>query len=139
MTTVATDGKTVAADSRCIGSYIEPGNIQKIWVLGKSIVGFAGDYASGLRFIEWVKGGCNPESRPELEDFNGLIVSASGVKLFCEKLVAMKSPRMSAIGSGDRIAMGAMMAGASPKKAVEIAKKLDPSTGGKVMVLEVPR
>ena len=54
MTTVATDGKTVAADSQATGSYIEQTGVPKLWLVGKSVVACAGNYALALKFVDWV-------------------------------------------------------------------------------------
>jgi ATP-dependent protease HslVU (ClpYQ) peptidase subunit len=140
MTTIATDGKVVASDSRMSGAYIDQSGAQKLWRVGASIVACAGDYAMAIKFVEWANAGYAPDAKPDIsENFEAIVVTKAAIKYYCPHLVGVRVGRPAAIGTGVHYAMGAMLAGASPKRAVEIAKRLDSGTGGKVVTMEVPR
>ncbi|MCK5013229.1 MAG: hypothetical protein KAS66_05375 [Candidatus Omnitrophica bacterium] len=135
MTTIATDGKSMACDSRLIGSHIDQINTKKIFRVRGKIVGIAGALAEALIFVDWLKSETK-DTKPDLSDsFEAIVVGPNGVDWYGDRLVAVSVGIPAAIGSGGDYAMGAMMAGATPKKAVEIAKKLDPGSGGPVKEL----
>ncbi len=139
MTTIATDGKTIASDSLMVGGYIDQVQAKKLWRIGDKIVGGAGAYTSVLEFVEWAKDGFNPDKKPSLpeDSFEALMVTKSKILYFDNRLIAMVPGRPASIGSGTRFAMGAMLAGADPRQAVNIAKRLDTNTGGKTVVMEI--
>ena len=135
MTTIATDGKSMACESQQRGDHIDQIVSKKIWRVGKSIVGVAGEASEGLIFVDWLKSDTK-DVKPELSDgFDAMVLTDKGVFWYGQRLVAIECGIPSAIGSGGDYAMGAMMAGSTPKKAVEIAKKLDPGSSGPVKEL----
>jgi ATP-dependent protease HslVU (ClpYQ) peptidase subunit len=137
MTTIATDGKTITSDSRVIGDYIEQGHFPKMFRVGDEIVGICGSYADGLAYVHWLNSGKKEDDKPKVQDFEAIHVSAAGVMWVGKNLHPIKSARIVAIGSGGAYAMGAMLAGTSSRKAVAIAKKLDPGTGGKLITMRL--
>ncbi len=137
MTTIATDGKTITSDSRVIGDYIEQGNFPKLFRVGSEIIGICGSYGDGYAYVEWVRNGEKEDCKPKIQDFEAIRVSARGVLWVGKNLHPIKSPRIVAIGSGGSYAMGAMLAGASSRQAVAIAKKLDTGTGGKLVTMRI--
>lgn len=137
MTTIATDGLTIASDSRMIGEFIEQGNVEKIFRIGEQLVGVAGDYADCLKYIAWLQDGQRPSDRPKLSSFEALHISKSGVYWVGHGLQPVKMSKCAAAGSGGKFAIAAMLAGASPTKAVSIAMKLDPNSGGKVRTMRL--
>ncbi len=101
-----------------------------------SLLGIAGDSMMALRFHAWMTGDRTEKLECQDEDFMALQLFANGKLLMwdarCSPL-AMPAPQC--IGSGGDLAMGAILAGASPKEAVRLAAKLDIYTGGRVRCL----
>lgn len=127
MTTVIATKKAIYADSLCdcsIAFYSD-----KIFRVGESIYGVAGDLEEALQFIEWRKTGNNKPEFAESVDFDAIEVNKTGIYLWQTKLVRMAVKNKTyAIGSGGQYAMGAMDEGATPEKAMKIAEKRDSST-----------
>lgn len=144
MTTIATDGKTMAVDSQInAGGIIEPVSATKIFKilspqLGHVIVGFSGDTHLTHTILDTIKDGTLPTPGVVGDgEFEVTILTSDG-KAFqmgssYPNYVECGVPNAS--GSGKLIALGAMLAGASPKEAVEIAAKIDVYTGGKINVM----
>lgn len=130
MTTIATDGESMFSDSQQTGSYIDRVVVVKVYKVKGSLWGFCGSIAQGLVFLKWLDGGDKPT---DLDAFEALQVDDEG-KVFNwqRRLQPVEVGTPAAIGSGGEYAMGAMMAGASPRKAVEIACELDTRSGGKI-------
>ena len=57
MTTIAVKDGIMAADSSQISCYINPIECKKMFKIGGSVIGGAGDSAHILIFIEWFKNG----------------------------------------------------------------------------------
>jgi hypothetical protein len=138
MTTVAWDGKTLAADSQSTTGSVR-GTAAK---LAKNRDGFlvagSGDLGTVKVWINWVLAGMPPDQQPtSIEEANILVIDPRGrPSLFSGLAVAQPLPRRQwAIGSGGDIALGAMAAGADARQAVKIACKLDVYSGGRVVVL----
>lgn len=136
MTTIATDGKSMAGDTQTSNG--------KIWGFGPKVFrtkdgklfGTCGDTAQCIKFRRWMmEGGECPDFA---ENFEAMILNPDGsVDWFdddCE-MVRVMSPM--AIGSGAEFAVGAMEAGASPEQAVEIAARRDTGTGGEITALQL--
>jgi ATP-dependent protease HslVU (ClpYQ) peptidase subunit len=143
MTTIATDGRYMAADTLGSGgSHIERHRPVKIERLpGGSIAGCAGTTPRCLHLFQYLRGEINDIPRG-VGDENAfaLVLRPDGTvwKYDADYPTApheVGAP--AAIGSGKDFAMGAMLAGASPDRAVEIAIELDPYTGGTVTLLAV--
>lgn len=135
MTTIATDGKVIAADSRGVSDFILQGNINKVFRLKDgSIAAFAGHSLCYSAAIEWLNGGEKPNFKDA--EFYALILDSDGVWYVDDNYHKERMPAPYAIGSGCKFAMAAMLAGASPKEAVRIASKLDENTGGRIRVME---
>jgi ATP-dependent protease HslVU (ClpYQ) peptidase subunit len=140
MTTIATDGKSMAGDGlRMHHDTVTNRSAKKVRRLKDgSLVGTAGDAAFGYCVIEWLENGGDP---PKLEcdgGFSCLILKPTGELLLsgqdCRPL-PIEPPF--AVGSGMDIAIGAMRAGASPQKAVKIACDCDPGSGGEITTLHL--
>lgn len=138
MTTIATDGKTMAADTRLSGSYIEQFEAVKLFRIGGVVYGVAGeDWSHCMAYVDWVKGGRSEDCKPtNASEFNALFVENGKVYLEGASLRPIENGSLNAIGSGKSFAMGAMLAGATPAQAVKIAMKLDPITGGKIRTMK---
>lgn len=136
MTTIATDGKTMAADSRgCANSVIRSDREQKIRRLKDGrIVGFSGTAAAARTYLNWLEDG---GEMPKVDDgFSALVLSMDGtVQVHCNDEMPDDADLPAVLGSGGLLALGAMLAGASPEQAVAIAAQRDPFTGGEIRVL----
>jgi ATP-dependent protease HslVU (ClpYQ) peptidase subunit len=140
MTTIATDGDTMAADTQMSGGYIDRINAVKV---GKNSLGMlfgtAGNAEDTEDFMLAMKELTKQRPMPRLKfghehkDFEGLVVSLGEVYWYGVNGVPVLVGSPAAIGSGQKFAMAAMMCGKTPKEAVEIAMQLDPDTGGGVI------
>jgi ATP-dependent protease HslVU (ClpYQ) peptidase subunit len=134
MTTIAYKDGVMAADSRCtVGS--EGGGdrvfrCEKLFHRHGALIGTAGESGSGLIFVDWY--GSGDDAPSELIDggaeFDCIVVDVKGAIWLFDRWC--KGERVLepfwAVGSGAKAALGAMHAGASAKRAVEIACKIDP-------------
>lgn len=133
MTTIATDGFALAGDGRSTRNDSVTGRdrIKVIPLLDGSIVGGAGRTADAERAMRHLLADEPGDVKGDyvlLRLFpNGKIATYEGSVL---SPIFMKAPQ--AIGSGSDIAMGAMLAVAAAKEAVQIAAKIDVYTGGKI-------
>lgn len=117
---------TILATNRC-----------KVVRLGDgSLFGSAGRSIDGSAVAKWlIEGG----KRPEVEvGWCALRVHPDGqVEYFTHDLEPALIDVPAAIGSGMDLALGAMLAGATPKQAVEIAAERDMATGGLIATLSI--
>lgn len=147
-TTIAFDGKRLAADSQAtFGNLRRRGT--KIRQIEDSIVAVAGCVEDGHRFFEWygqqrryeLGQGDQPEWLKDVCDsWDCLVLKPEG--LFRYGNVGTCIPiedKQYAIGSGEQLALAAMAMGADAGQAVEIAARLDINTGGPVVVMELPK
>lgn len=133
MTTIAWDGKTLAGDQ---GSWSGPArrHVRKVFRIkardgNEFLVGFCGDGAFALAVLAWMRGedekpsyrtfGVSPDLQCAMVIDKDLTVWGLGASLtyyrFDEKMMAM--------GGGQEFAWGALEAGASAARAIEIAIK----------------
>ncbi len=129
----------MAADGRTTGMFI--GTHEKIFEIGGSLFGIAGVTTKAMKVIDWLASGCPDNSKPDTdEDFAILQLSDEGIWFWDAALRPIKfGTPYAAIGSGADYALGAMLAGKSPKQAVEIACRLDESSGPPVIAARLPR
>lgn len=107
------------------------------------IIGTAGGSFSGMVYVDWFKeGGDRPSVLDNIsndEDFHNLIWD--GKNLFevnwLWRPIKVPTPKFFAIGSGAPAALGALHMGASAKEAVNVAKKIDIYTGGRVVSMKL--
>ena len=143
MTTIAWTGLEVAADTRCTaGDLILQSPTEKLTKHKGVIYCLAGNFAQAQAVVDWLKRGADPSEEPTFTDpeFGVLVIKdyVTGYIFVNELLSAPAGPPIT-MGTGDAIAMGAILAGASAEKAVEIACKLDPNSGPPVQVMKVCR
>jgi hypothetical protein len=143
VTTVAYRDGVIAADRR-IGGWM---NGPKLFRLKDgSVFSGAGDLDDVLEVLHWLKAGAKEAGKPALAD----VPDGSDFLLACPngKAYWLTSPWLRrveildefyAIGSGAQYALGAMAAGASAKRAVEVACKFDEGTGKGVNVIRVKK
>jgi hypothetical protein len=93
------------------------------------ILGCSGDAPDIDKLVEWYRAG-KPKRKPKI-DCNGLILRPTGlyaIDSYCQETLIDQG--FFAIGSGGDAALGALLAGASPLRAAEIAAEVDTSTDG---------
>lgn len=157
MTSIAYKDGVMAGDGRMtIGSTVTSDKTTKIFKINNCLVGFAGRYSSGLRFVDWFEGFDLANKIQEQEPFvsvnipdflpdeeftaivaypptpdypEGIVMQFEGGNAFFE----IEAP--CAIGSGSDFLIGAMDAGASAEQAVIIATKRDTHSGGEVKTI----
>ncbi len=138
MTTIAYDGEMIAADSQASGDHIRM--VKKIYHWEGSFFGCCGYHQQALAFKEWISSGKDKPTRGDMDEFHSLFINTKGKCLrYDSMLIPYEADPPFAIGSGCDFAMGAMLAGKTAEEAVEIAKKLDPYTGGDVQVVILPK
>jgi 20S proteasome alpha/beta subunit len=142
MTTIAYDGKTLAADKRaCCNSMI--GTVTKIFRVNGLLVGGAGEFSFVLAMVEWVRGGRKledfPAAQKDTSDWQEVIV----IEVDGTPSMYGRSPypvryeqKHVAIGSGREFARAAMYCGKSAREAIEVASALDNGTGNGIDTLE---
>lgn len=146
MTTIATDGVTIAADTLAVDDSGHKTRIaNKVRLVERDGRVFAaalsGAVAPFEALIDWYAGGHEPERMPRAAfGYNLALFEAGGRIVFFSKDTPYPEPYAFpfAMGSGRKYAYGAMAAGASPEEAVRVAMRYDASTGGDVEVLELP-
>ena len=134
MTTIATDGHSMAADSLATSGDLTIGlDVVKIFRYAGAIYGACGLLDDLVKFKRLLEDG---DVDIELSDvFSVIRLSDRGVHFTDKDLIWHKGAKLHAIGSGREIALGAMHAGATPTEALYIAKKLNINTGGKIRTL----
>jgi len=143
MTTIAWDGKTLAAD-RQMGGWI---NVSKIFKLkdGRYAAGSGENFDAIRRIVAWVNAGARKDERPEIREQDApdlLIVDKKGALNWMtwpyhEGLVI--TVPFFASGSGCEYALGAMAAGANARRAVEIGCRFDVDSGQGIDAVRVVR
>jgi hypothetical protein len=139
-TTIAFDGKHFAADRQItitspdgvpIIKYFCPGKIyySKIY---HAYIGLAGETKVCAQFAAFF---CNDTPLPKSfkDDFHALIVYANGRCFLMQGIhLITEVTAPTAIGSGTKVAVAAMMSGKTAKQAVFLCEQLDFYTGGHV-------
>jgi hypothetical protein len=141
VTTIATDGKTMAGDGRtCRDDLVTSEVSVKIHRLADgSLFGGAGISHETRALRDWLdKGG--EGSPPKAKDLAALVLKPNGeLWYYCNDSAPSLTSAPNAVGTGEQLAIGAMEAGASPERAVEIASRRDVHSGGKVTSLSLGR
>lgn len=134
MTTIAFDGKTVAAD-RLVDEWMNVGKLFKLKD-GRIVTG-AGFYDQVVEVVAWLKRGGGESDRPALaegedQDSDILVIHPDGKAYWLTwpylRPVLVRD-KFIAVGSGAKLALGAMAAGADARRAVQIACRFDPASG----------
>ena len=146
MTTIVTDGKTVAADGLiCYGQEKGAQSVRKIVVRTardgkKRVFAFSGAHAMFAAVAEWFEQGAVPKDVPTATDdgWSMLVFEAHrNVNVFSTCPYPCEFSGVFGIGTGSSYAIGAVFAGASPEKGVLVASRLDRDTGGKIFVVNI--
>jgi ATP-dependent protease HslVU (ClpYQ) peptidase subunit len=136
MTTIATDGKSMAGDgARFRNDTAVAFNAAKVTRLRDgSILGCSGATVDCEALRAWLDEGGEGD-RPKAESLTALwLRTPADVRHFSERGPHIEVELPAAVGTGSDLALGAMLAGVSPHQAVEIAKSRDVYTGGKITV-----
>ena len=134
MTTIATDGKSMAADGRCVtGSetIVEDACRKIVRLKDGRILGLAGKRSDLFLLEAWFNDPASP--KPKFEG-DALLLAPDGVFFVDSALIPIASQTPIALGSGKDHALTAMDIGASPGVAVHLASLRDPFTGGTITV-----
>lgn len=138
MTTIATDGKSMAADGLVTGcGIVHCFSTNKLTKLRDGrLVGGAGSLYDLVAFTAWMEKGGEPPALTD--DFEALVLDKGGnCWTYNCKCYAAPQEVPAVTGSGSALALGAMLAGADPRRAVEIACLRDTHTGGTITVEEL--
>lgn len=132
-TTIAFDGKTVAADSQITMGESKALNGHKLVRINGCVVGCAGDVVNIDKFKRWFRDQKQP--KPKLSNqFVAIVVAPGGLCTeYFSDLTCTTAQPPHAIGTGSDCARAAMAMGASAKRAVEIARDIDLYTGGTIV------
>lgn len=142
MTIIACNRQMLACDGYVTYNSLNL-SVPKSWREKDFIIGIAGNYETGLIFVDWYmrygehwnKERVWPPSKNEDSDFCALILNKNGI---CQCGPQMRVFKVfedyAAIGIGSEFAMGAMSMGASPDRAVELTCKHIIGCGGDVTV-----
>jgi hypothetical protein len=151
VTTIAWDGKSLAADT-LMGLNGIPREATKIWKLPLNrLLGCSGDYQDGLLVKEYLLDPGTEKEKPKLEDnFNAILIekkvfATEDGEAFEYKIYKLESKLIPipikeqhmAIGCGRDFAFAAMHLGCSASSAIEVAMAFDIYTGGKIDVLTI--
>lgn len=100
------------------------------------IIATAGEGPPGMIFVDWYGKKSKPPAILSDSEFVCLVLDEDGLWEFDSYCRAEQiTEEFYAIGSGAKVALGAMHAGATAQEAVEIAKLVDPYTGGDVKTM----
>lgn len=126
MTTVAWDGKTLAADTCMSDDYAM--YFDKTCVLEDGrLFAAAGNVEDILLAIQWLNDGGD---KPAIESMKSIVVNLDGKAVFLdEKLIEIKMyEQYGATGSGSQFAISALSLGSTAEEAVAIAARYDINT-----------
>lgn len=139
VTTIAWDGKTLAADSRITSGGL-PSYVTKAWRLPDGrLLGCAGSMASAHAVYRWLAEGGDKPSAPK--DFTAMRITnridGPHIEIADEGMDFYRIHAAKwAIGSGRDFAIAVMALGRSAREAVEIAAQFDIYTG--LPLIELP-
>lgn len=135
MTTIAWDGRMLAADRCRVSTTGMKQSVVKVIDAGEYVFAVCGDLVDKPTVARWLIAGAKWEERPELDRdvCAGIAVRKKDAAVF---LVEGKRPTLNelppgptAVGSGSPYAVAAMACGKNAREAVEIATMFDESTG----------
>jgi ATP-dependent protease HslVU (ClpYQ) peptidase subunit len=142
MTTIAYDGRTLAADKQNSVCGIRD-CVTKVFRVPGGMVAFAGSSLHAMRLLDWFRRNQPrdlwPKPKNDDQCADALFVSTSGEILFFSGESSVPTPSESpfvALGSGRDFALAAMHLGHDARKAVEIACALDINSGCGIDAIE---
>lgn len=131
MTTIAWDGRTLAADRAAWigGAKYRVRKVHRVKhaTRGDLLVGLCGDGGFAEAVLEWLRGGAHPGEYPERDKtYTVALIVARGRKVWRldSKLRWQRSyGRIHATGAGAEMALGAMEVGATARRAIRVVMK----------------
>lgn len=136
MTTIATDGKSMAGDGQaeCQGTIVATPRAKVIRLADGSLFGSSGRSLDGERVARWLDEG---GEKPKVDKhWTALRLHPNGeLDYLTNEIEPVAIDLPAATGSGMDFALGAMEAGADPAQAVAIAARRDTATGGIIVHL----
>ena len=135
MTTLAWDGKLLAADSQVTQNSHIITHGTKIFKTDDYILAFCGSFDEGYAFKDVIEGEIKMKDISFGKDFTAVVWYSHGeiFEYYDTGLPIPITEKFAAYGSGASIALTAMVCGKTAHEAIELAKKLDIYTGGKVI------
>lgn len=138
MTTVATDGRTMAGDGlahdRGVITDTDAAKVQRL--KDGSLFGCAGDWGDCLAVCAWLDGDGDKPVKPD--SVSALHLRADGSLIYYgENLFPIPTSAPAAVGSGMAHALTAMDLGLDSHAAVKMAAKRDTLTGGDIIVISL--
>jgi ATP-dependent protease HslVU (ClpYQ) peptidase subunit len=144
MTTIATDGVTIAADGLAArGDEVCRQDVKKIREKDGVIYAMSGPLPIFAPLMEWHSNGAKVADVPQVHsdlEWGLLVISNAGAFEYSSRCVYPSQVEMPfTLGSGADYAMGAMHAGKTPAEAVQLVidKCLNVHTGGRVQVINI--
>ena len=140
MTTIAWDGKTLAADKRATVNGMAHTTKKLIRIkngpMAGAICGWSNSIAVAMEMIHWLESGADIKEFPaaqRTDEWSPVILITYSQQVFVYEKGPFPIERSfsdaMALGSGREFAMGAMAFGATSQEAIAIATKLDVYTG----------
>lgn len=147
MTVIAYDGKSVAADRQSTNNGIRF-TCKKLFTVednrGFTVLAPIGDHGHGVALVAWWTAGADPEQFPakpadaEKAAYLAVIQPGAAVKVYQGYTVPVSLlDNIWAEGSGRDMALGAMLAGATARKAVELTCTRENGCGMGIDVVEL--
>lgn len=141
MSTVAWDGRFLAADRQATSAHGGIYTTRKISSFGGELLAVTGDESVAADLLAWYRAGARRKAFPECarnDDATLLVIDKYGSRLYTKGPSPMLRQGLITLGSGADYAMAAMHFGQSAEGAVAVACELDAFSGGGVDVLEAP-
>lgn len=131
MTTIAFDGTTLAADRAAWSGGNNKYRVRKVERITATdgrryLVAFSGECSYASALLAWMKGGAHPGAYPESDNVVIAVVVDERLRIWRLNSTLRYSrvlERVHASGGGQDFAIGALEAGASARRAVQIAIK----------------
>jgi len=142
MTTIAWTGSEVAGDTRgTIVELIQQSPTEKLIKRKGVIYCLTGDLAQCLAVVDWLSSGADIDEAPtflEEPEFDILAIhdSVTGY-VYASEYYAYRVDPPFTLGTGHALALGAILAGAGAKRAVEVSAMADINTGLPVQLMKV--
>jgi hypothetical protein len=146
MTTIAWDGRYLAADTRHCTGGTPSGEAPKLhWGNGGIVYASSGPAAWKQAWVDWCKAGADPNGDlpvTGLEGHQGGFIRLDTSARVCEMLdfrlpYFTVAPAVWAWGSGADYALGALAAGATAMEAVRAAIRWDVNSGGDIDFVDI--
>lgn len=135
MTTIAWDGKTLAADKQATSGGLAH-STTKIFAHSTGLYGITGHLAHGLAVLKWITEQFgDPKTypvNPSNDEYGYVMRINNAGEIWCYEgypIPALMEDKFFAIGSGREYATAAMHCGSSAVEAVQIASIYNPGTG----------